>query len=49
MGYVSHFVGGIVDIVELFGSGKLSGSQLHSLYESGVYEIVGGTTVHQTS
>ena len=49
MGYVSGFVGGVIDVVELFGSSKLSHSQFHSSYESGVYEIVGGATVHQTS
>ena len=46
MGYVPRFVGGVVDVVELLGSIELSSPQLHSSYKPGVYEVVGGATIH---
>ena len=42
----SCLVGGVVYIVKLLWGGETSCPQLHLSYELGVYEIVGGPTVH---
>ena len=45
---LSSLVSGIINIVDVFGLIQFSLPNPYSFYEVGVYEVVGGSTVHQS-